>query len=70
MILLKLLKAWEQRDRRYAVRKAGRITAPLSVAEQDAVRLNRKGEVALLSPSDRERALNVLDRWVAPRVAV
>jgi len=66
---LLLLKAWEQRDRRYAVRRTLRALAPLSEREEAAVRANRRLEIFELRPSDRAAALEALGRWAPPRVA-
>jgi hypothetical protein len=63
-----LVKLWQDRDRRYAVRRHHGRTAPLMPAEQDSIRAWRLHEISLLPSDDRPAALAVLSAWRAPVV--
>ena len=61
-----LYKAWDERDRRYSVRKGISGYIALSEAEIDAVKSWRRKEIDLLPPDERSTAWGVFHRWEPP----
>ena len=58
-----LAKVWAVRDARYA-QNAKR--APLTAAQEEAIRYHRRLEADLLTGVDRLRALSAANAWRAP----
>ena len=57
-----LREAWDQRDVR-----CRRRLEPLTDAEVESMRSNRKAEIGLLPPDDRAEAFRALIKWQPPR---
>lgn len=65
-----LLALWDERDKRYAIRRAGSRTLPLSEREAESVRAFRYDEVEALPLEHRLIPSQVLVRWEPPHVGV
>lgn len=61
-----LTDLWDERDRRYAVRRHNGVIAPLTPAEESSIRAYRLSETKALPPVERDRALDALAAWTPP----
>ena len=65
-----LIAKWDERDRRYSVRKVSGFAAPLTEAEETAVKMFRRLETQDLHPDEQEIALRAIANWHPPLVSV
>ena len=66
--LEELRARWDERDRRYSMRKQGGLALPLSDDEQFAIRTWRYQEANALQPGQSEFATAEVFAWSPPMV--
>ena len=66
--LEELRARWDERDRRYSMRKQGGLALPLTDDEQFAIRTWRYQEAAMLPDSQSPIAVSTVREWSPPMV--
>ena len=65
-----LVKKWKERDHRYSTRRVSGYAAPLTDAEQQAIKMFRRLETQDLHPDEQDIALRWISIWHPPIVSV